>query len=311
VTEASAAPWRYCAIGQISIPHGSASADELRLLPFADWHAANSDATIYQITPATIARAIGQGHGNDQLRALLATHAGPPPDAWAGLLMARPARLRLVRAEVLIAEQPELLTHAAQAPSVRRTLESRLAPGIALVAPARAGRLTRALARQSLSVENASLDTLVTPPQGFSPGECAALLEACAAYRRAAPPEALPPGIGQIEARLRAGLPPALRQSEQALPEITLPPFEPDLAADSDARPPLVTLLADLRRAIQARAPLRIAYDTAERGAPTSRTVRPLLIERHGDIWLLRAYCLARRAERTFRVDRIVAIQRE
>ena len=50
-------------------------------------------------------------------------------------------------------------------------------------------------------------------------------------------------------------------------------------------------------------------YDTGGQGAPARRTVRPLALEQRDAYWYLRAYCCARQAERTFRLDRIVALE--
>jgi proteasome accessory factor C len=60
-----------------------------------------------------------------------------------------------------------------------------------------------------------------------------------------------------------------------------------------------------LRRAIDRQDVVTIAYDRGGQGDWSTRTVRPLALEQHADVWYLRAYCLLRNAERTFRVDRI------
>ena len=90
------------------------------------------------------------------------------------------------------------------------------------------------------------------------------------------------------------------------------PPAEPALfaPAHSPPTPPIAERLADIRRAIKARRPLELAYDTGGHGAAAWRTIQPCMLESHGDVWLLRAYCNSRRADRVFRVDRIAAIRR-
>ena len=69
--------------------------------------------------------------------------------------------------------------------------------------------------------------------------------------------------------------------------------------ADQDAA------LRTVRRALTQQRLVTIAYDTGGEGRVTQRTVRPLALERRGGGWLLRAWCLQRRAERTFRLDRV------
>lgn len=305
-THASALPpsWRYGESGCLLVPHGSAPDAVLDLLPFAEWQVADSAGVTYQINAQTLARALGAGHPIARLRGLLTTQAGPIPADWELLLEEQRPPLRIVRADVLIAEQPAVLSHAARHASVQRALQTRLAPGIALVKPGRTNRLTRALARQGLALADAPDEPRPEQPDGLSPAQCATLLEACAALRQAGE-SATPLALDQIEAALRARLTPALAAAAgQPGEDAALP------AADlADAALPIAETLAQLRTAIKARRPIEIAYDTAEQGQPAWRNVRPTLLERHGDTWLVRAYCQARQAERTFRVDRIVAIR--
>jgi predicted DNA-binding transcriptional regulator YafY len=54
---------------------------------------------------------------------------------------------------------------------------------------------------------------------------------------------------------------------------------------------------------------VELTYDTGGQGDWTQRIVRPLAIEqRYGD-WYMRAYCTLGQAERTFRLDRIGAVE--
>lgn len=66
--------------------------------------------------------------------------------------------------------------------------------------------------------------------------------------------------------------------------------------------------LRALRRALAQRTSITIDYDTGGVGAVERRTIRPLELEQRGDSWYVRAYCLHRQAERTFRIDRIRGI---
>jgi hypothetical protein len=91
-------------------------------------------------------------------------------------------------------------------------------------------------------------------------------------------------------------------------------PATPQPAADastSDPRSPAPdprSHLPTLQHAITRRQALEIVYQAAE-GAPTTRIIRPLRLEGHGDCWYLHAYCTLRRDERVFRVDRIGALR--
>jgi predicted DNA-binding transcriptional regulator YafY len=101
------------------------------------------------------------------------------------------------------------------------------------------------------------------------------------------------------------GLTPPLRAAaEAALAGIEAPEGP---AADAAMLPPADqdAALRTVQRALTQQRLVTIAYDTGGEGRVTQRTVRPLGLERRGERWLLHAYCLQRRAERTFRLDRV------
>lgn len=80
-------------------------------------------------------------------------------------------------------------------------------------------------------------------------------------------------------------------------------------AATGDPPPPeppgpARTMVQRLRQGIAHRDVITMTYTTAM-GATTTRTIRPLRLERHGATWYLHAYCTLRQAERVFRVDRM------
>jgi len=133
------------------------------------------------------------------------------------------------------------------------------------------------------------------------------LLLACAHYRAHASAEALLLPHDGLEARLRAQLTPALQSAVEAGLEALRPPPPPAPPGAWATLPP-IDLLPTLRAALARQDALEVIYDTGGQGAPSRRTVRPLALEQRAGCWYLRAYCSARQAERTFRVDRIVAI---
>jgi hypothetical protein len=238
------ATWHYGAPGELIIPHTGMHAALVRLLPFVAWHAADADATCYRVTAATLAQAAGQGYCATHFWELLAQHVGTPPADWRAGLEAAPATLEIRRQAVVVASPPALLDRAAQQRSVRRYLDARLAPGVALVEPERVAALARALGRQNVAVQ---IEPLPVPPRAadLGPGDYAALLVACAFYRQHAPPTApLLPG-DRLEERLRRALPRKLRlATEAALSDlgVTLPPlpegipWEPFRPAPAEAR---------------------------------------------------------------------------
>jgi hypothetical protein len=311
ISAAPAAPvrWQYGAPGIVCVPHTAAPATTLRLLPFARWDSTDATGTRYQVTPATLAQARAQGYSIDSCWQLLEQQAGSPPAGWRTELPTPPAPLRLVHTAVLLVDAPALLDRAARARSVRRYLQQRVAPGIALIRPEHIAPLRRALERQNLSCaapEAPPAAATAGTSAELSAGERAALVVACAHYRQHAPATApLLPHAG-LEARLRAGLTLRLNAAvDAALTELRQPP-EPATAPPTPAQ--LEQTIDALREALHRQRPVELTYDTAGHGELNTRTVRPLALEQRDTSWYLRAYCSARQAERTFRLDRIVAI---
>lgn len=80
------------------------------------------------------------------------------------------------------------------------------------------------------------------------------------------------------------------------------------LSQPSRAMPPWTVSFSALRDAILAHR--RITFDYRdERGRGSRRTVRPLAMVFFGPVWLLTGWCEVRRAYRTFRLDRMQALQ--
>jgi predicted DNA-binding transcriptional regulator YafY len=136
------------------------------------------------------------------------------------------------------------------------------------------------------------------PPLMFSEGEARALV---AATRLA-----------------QAWLDPALaRDAEQALGKIlSILPRQTRAAAESLALyaptfsvdPAIQQQLQTLREAVQMRHRVALAYrDVA--GQSSQRTLRPLGCFFWGKVWTLAAWCETRQAFRTFRLDRMDAVQ--
>jgi hypothetical protein len=324
--------WQYAAPGMLTIPHTHTTAALFRLLPFCDWVAADATAGHYRITATSLRRARRQGWSSRVCWTVLAEQAGPIPPDWGAELDLTVPTIRIEPALVVTSAVPAVLDRAMGARSVQRAVTERLAPGIALTTPDQAAALVRALERQDIAV----LQTPAPPapaPQELAPGECAALLLACAFYRTHAPPDGPLLVDDRLEQRLRSALSPRLRQTtDAALAELQVPvsPFpeampwhpvvppmpEAHLVEVTPADPPAPgadapaerDILPAVQQALARRQVVQIAYTTAQ-GDTSTRIVRPLDLRPGPDTWYLRAYCHTRRAERTFRVDRIVALE--
>jgi hypothetical protein len=300
--------WRYGAPGEVTAPFGALDAAALTLAQGGRWVRGDANGLTVQVAGAS-------GVERERVRDLLARRAGDAPDGWGTPTDEAPA-LRLAEGALLLADAPGDLEQALRGRSVRRYAQ-RLAPGVALVRAEHVAAVTRALARQGITVDRpptggaraASGGALPAAP--LAPGECAALLAACAYARRYAP-DGLPLVITEtLEARLWRGLTPPLRAAvEAALAGIEAPEgpaADGGTATDAAMLPPADqdAALRTVQRALTQQRLVTIAYDTGGEGRITRRTVRPLGLERRGERWLLHAYCLQRRAERTFRLDRV------
>ncbi|MFN8505350.1 WYL domain-containing protein [Kouleothrix sp.] len=303
--------WAYGAAGVVRVPHAADHAATLRLLPYVRWEASDATHTCYRVTAATLARARGQGWSAHDCWALLATHAGPPPAGWSAALPRQPAApVRLVETTVLQVDDARVLERAAQGRSVRRYLGQRVAPGLALVRPEQVAPLRRALERQGVACTWAGAPPTAqagSEDGALSPGERAALALAWAYYRAHAPAGAPLLADDGLEARLRVGLSAALAAALDAgLAGLRAPP---EAAEAPGRRMAAAQVRAVLERALEQQALVALCYDTGGVGAWSRRTVRPLALEARAEGWYLRAYCCARQAERTFRLDRIGAVE--
>jgi len=312
--------WAYGEPGTLHLPAEALGPAALRLAAYAPPVCTIGDSLVVQLTPKHLAHAAAAGSSTDALRAVVEEQAGPLPPAWDTWLGLPVSVLRIAPRLLIEAETPATLADAARARSVRRYLGPRLAPGLALVEPEQLPALVEALARQGVAAAVTSPTAPAQSNNDMHPGERAALLVACAYYRQRAPTDAPLPPSAELERRLRAGLPPALDAAvDAALDDLgcadaarpaALPwdgPTAPDQQAAASAPAPDTPLRRTLRRAIAAGAAVELHYHSPDEG-PSWRTVRPLELERRGELWYLRAYCTLRRAERTFRLDRIRSI---
>ncbi|RGE18072.1 YafY family protein [Leucobacter sp. wl10] len=119
----------------------------------------------------------------------------------------------------------------------------------------------------------------------FAPVETAALI---AGLQSLAP--LLPPDDAETATRLAAKLGGALGAVERRSLSVTAEP--------EDGRVSVVVAAIDAGRVL--------AFDYRDSsGAVTARRVEPIVLTQESGAWYLRAFCLSRGAERTFRVDRM------
>ncbi|RRR66818.1 MAG: WYL domain-containing protein [Candidatus Viridilinea halotolerans] len=330
----SASEWRFLPAGNgedkdvaftIAVDDDVDDADQLTLAPFVAFLARERATTSYQLTPKTLALGRSRGHDAAPLLALLRQHCAALP-ARLAQLFAPTGDLQLLTATLLLSDRPADLRLALRRRAVRQTIQTQLAPGVALVKPAAVTALCHALARDGRAV--------VAPPPpapeptllALRPDEVATLLVAAHFYQTHAPRGAPLGPPSDLIARLRASLPPdLLARSDAALAALgsaapwpqasdaaaVTPPESAGLAEQVEAHTPptIASLLSQLHTAIRRRQVVALCYQGAQAASARQRTVRPLRIERHARWWYLHAYCLSAQAERCFRLDRVQSLQ--
>ena len=136
------------------------------------------------------------------------------------------------------------------------------------------------------------------PPLMFNEQEIEALVLGVRIVESWADPE-LAEAAGNVIAKVEAVIPERLRRHMEQTALLA----PPDHHAE-----PLSIDPGDLRRAVNGRNKVRFRYlDLQERRS--ERTVRPLALAFYGPVWLLASWCELRQDFRTFRPDRMRAVQ--
>ncbi|GAB4444744.1 MAG: WYL domain-containing protein [Chloroflexi bacterium OHK40] len=308
VASVGGAAWLYQAEGRVRVPYLGAGAELLALPGFARWEAADADGMVFRLDARSLTRARGQGLSLHGCLKLLERRAGPLPAHWLPSIDSAGATLTITPMVVALADDPAVLSDVARDRSTRRTIAATLAPGVAVLSLERAAAFTRAVERQGVAVHGPD-DASTAPPTDLTPAECAILAALCAQARQRDGAQLVPPAVlAELERRLRARLEPRLQAapwdppppgplSDAELPEDQLADLAPEARAEA--------ALHLVQRALRRRRALRMRYQPRDR-SPGVRTVIPIGLEQHGDHWYLQAFCLCERAERTFRLDRML-----
>lgn len=301
-------PWLYQANGRVRVPYVGAGAELLALPAFARWEAADAEGMVFRLDAKSLTRARSQGKSLHGCVTLLERRAGPLPAHWLPSSDRPDATITITPMVMVLADDPALLDEIARDRSTRRAIAATLAPGVAALPPERAAAFIRAAERQGVAVQGPD-DAPAAPPTDLTPAECATLAVLCAQARQKDTAHLAPPAVlDALERRLRARLEPCLHAapwdpplpgpgSDGDLPEDRLA----GLAPDARAKAALHLVQSALRR----RRALRMRYQPRD-ASPAIRTVIPLRLEHHGDHWYVAAFCLGERAERTFRLDRML-----
>lgn len=268
---------------------------------------------IYPITWAAITQTVQRGLGQKLISILERGLSSPPPCEVVERLSDQPP-VRLLPGPVLEFADPADVTRLRQSPSLRRDLDASrlLSPRHVCLDPAQAPAVLRRLQRRGLlafypASHEISQRQRGTGNQGLSSSERTYLLAAVLAVQKLNLPLDPP---HDLTAKLETGLPAPLRNAAMRQAQTAVQRFAPTASYSStdhsDLPPnPSPQLLETLQRAIASSEALDVLYHVPGRSTAESRHLTPLLIEQRGPRHYLIAYCHARRANRTFRLDRL------
>ena len=300
------------------------------LLALADWAdpvpTAPDDPALlkFELSPASVGRAIGSGARPDDLLHLLMRAAQPQAPlldeiARAALRWAAPVQSFTVRPLwVLTAPSPAHLDAILDRRALRRRLGRRLSPTEVELDPLQIEGLLSALRQQHVQVafDGAGPGPSANAPTGrrsaadLAPADLTWLLTALPAYAHLAHRLHLPPPPEAVADRLTAWADAKTRDIAASAADLASRRLDRALADLDPALAPIPaeTLLPVLHDAVEREAVMTIRYWTPSRPLPVSREVAPRRIEWHGDTPYLVAYCHLQMDERTFRLDRIIEI---
>ena len=214
---------------------------------------------------------------------------------------------RLLSGTVLEFDSPEELAELRRRPALRSRLDAILSPRHIYLPPYAQEATLAALARAGIPIHPlpAAPDKPAPDLLSLAPGEAADLLALALAAQE------LDIGVGaspDLVEKLSATLPPALLRAardraarathKRSIPAPFSPPSEPGIV------PP--ERINFLQRAADREEALTIWYWQAGAVRAEQRRVTPLVIEQRGVGLYMLAFCHRRRANRTFRLDRLL-----
>ena len=249
----------------------------------------------------------------------------PPPHELLLALQEQPV-IHVLPGPVLAFDSEEELLRLRQNRSWRKELGNVLSSRHVHLDPWRAPVLLRRLQRLGLLAEadleapsvlastSATLGAFNENPQGkrgpyFSIADRAYILALLLLAEGLQAPFGPPLGffaklVSHMDESLRAT---AARKANKALTQIMpIPKWIPE---EEPPEMPEADLIEFLEEAIRLEQPIDVMYQAAERSHPEYRHITPYLLEQRGLRWYLIGYCHTRRANRTFRLDRMKLLE--
>lgn len=253
----------------------------------------------YLLTHAALRAAAARGDLNE-LCSILEQGAGHklPPELRRRIL-GQPTT-RLLRGCVLEFSSPSELARARASPTLAPLLERLLSTRHVLAGEDDIPALLRGLQRLGIPVDaSAAPPSLVAPPAGLTQEDYAHL------YRLALEHSTHPSVSPGLLDRLAQNVPPAVRRAARRQARGPQPPPAAPPPRAIGAPVPLWRV-QELRRLASLEESVTVLYQAAGGQPPRRRHILPLLVEQRGQQYYLLAFCHERRANRTFRLDRML-----
>lgn len=267
----------------------------------------------YPVDIPALQQAVKRGAAEDKslFVEVMAGGLGADPPEYITKSITEQQRIRLVPGFVLEFSDPEDLKALRQSLAFRKKLDRILSPRYVALNPWKGGQVISTLYRKGLLSEEdflSSQQAYSTAEQKdcpLSPSDRAYILSLILLLQKLYGGLSLPPGLPE---RLSSGLDDKLLAAAANRADAHLQRISPQASPQFEEEPPPLPakeMVAELEKAIHQESSLDILYQASGRHCAERRHLTPLLVERRGDRFYLIAYCHTRRANRTFRLDRI------
>ena len=271
----------------------------------------------YPVDQSTLGLAAQRGAKENKppLREILKRGLGEPPPVQLLDLLVGERRIRLVPGYVLEFSRPEDLKELRQSPSIRGELDRILSPRHVALDPWRGARVLLRLFRKGwlsesdfASIRQADLKPKQQPCH-LSKSDRAYFLSLMLLVGELQHEFVPPPGLLD---RITRGLENTLCAAAAKRATILLNQIKPQPAwqPEDEPPPPLPEdLTTVLQKVIDKEESITVLYQASGHHTPEYRHLTPLLVEQRGGRFYLIAYCHTRRANRTFRLDRLKLVE--
>lgn len=290
---------------------------------------------LYRLDAEKIRRALDQNltgaHVHEFLETITANALPVPVSAWLHQITDTYGQITLRRVTLLETDEPAQLNALTKSKTVRACIQRTLSPRAVVVKPHRVQQLARTLVRNAdpsvPAAPRVPFPRLELPePSSSLPNSefqfpNSQLAHLYLAARLTQHVQTFNPRAYQIPSAVASNLAEKISAHDREIADALARELVTNLRVQQKSRPtasrseqdlvPAIDFqiaLEKIQRALQTNAKLQITYYSPYQDETTTRVIEPLRLETHDHHHYVIAYCHRDRAERTFRVDRIMQI---